>query len=114
MSKLPTFDKSFGATEIPDRHIDVAVKWQRSKIVFCVVPERFVSLMLQQFLEHHNVRFWYTKPKDKCLVLFGGGGGEIEMLKRYHRQYISAEIEKKYVQIIRDRLKHLPKELPLF
>jgi DNA modification methylase len=44
-------------------------------------------------------------PKDVVLILFGGSGSEIEVCKFLDRQYISAEIDKKYYEIIVDRLK---------
>ena len=44
-------------------------------------------------------------PKDIVLILFGGSGSEIEICKLLNRQYISAEIDKKYYEIIVDRLK---------
>ena len=47
-----------------------------------------------------------TMPKDIVLVLFGGSGSEIEVCKNLDRQYISAEIDKKYYDIIIDRLKN--------
>ena len=45
-------------------------------------------------------------PKDIVLVLFGGSGSEIEVCKSLDRQYISAEIDEKYYEIILDRLKN--------
>ena len=47
-----------------------------------------------------------TMPKDIVMVLFGGSGSEIEVCKNLDRQYISAEIDKKYYDIIIDRLKN--------
>jgi DNA modification methylase len=47
-----------------------------------------------------------TMPKDIVLVLFGGSGSEIEVCKNLDRKYISAEIDKKYYDIIIDRLKN--------
>jgi site-specific DNA-methyltransferase (adenine-specific) len=46
-----------------------------------------------------------TMPKDIVLVLFGGSGSEIEVCKNINRQYISAEIDSKYYNVIIDRLK---------
>jgi len=45
-----------------------------------------------------------TKPKDIVFVLFGGSGAEIDVCKNLNRQFISAEIDKKYCDIINDRL----------
>ena len=42
---------------------------------------------------------------DIVLILFGGSGAELEICKKLNRQYISAEIDKKYYEIITDRLK---------
>lgn len=46
-----------------------------------------------------------TMPKDIVLILFGGSGSEIEICNSLNRQYISAEIDRKYYEIIIDRLK---------
>jgi DNA modification methylase len=43
-------------------------------------------------------------PKDVVLILFGGSGSEIEVCKNLGRQYISAEIDEKYYEVILDRL----------
>jgi DNA modification methylase len=40
------------------------------------------------------------------LVLIGGSGSELEVCKLLKRQYISAEIDKKYYEMIIDRLKN--------
>ena len=40
------------------------------------------------------------------LILFGGSGSELEMCELLNRQYISAEIDPKYYEIITDRLKN--------
>ncbi|MCM8762190.1 MAG: site-specific DNA-methyltransferase, partial [Candidatus Omnitrophica bacterium] len=45
-----------------------------------------------------------TKPKDVVLILFGGSGSEIEVCKVLNRQYISAEIDEKYYNMIIERL----------
>ncbi len=47
-----------------------------------------------------------TMPKDIVLVLFGGSGSEVEVCKNLDRRYISAEIDRKYYNIIIDRLKN--------
>lgn len=45
-----------------------------------------------------------TQPGDIVLVHFGGSGSEIEICKQLDRHFISAEIDKKYYQMIVDRL----------
>lgn len=45
-----------------------------------------------------------TMPGDTVLILFGGSGSEIEVCKVLNRQYISAEVDEKYYQMILDRL----------
>jgi len=44
-------------------------------------------------------------PNDIVLVLFGGSGSELEVCKLLKRQYISAEIDTKYHDLILSRLK---------
>jgi site-specific DNA-methyltransferase (adenine-specific) len=45
-----------------------------------------------------------TMPNDIILILFGGSGSEIEVCKNLGRQFVSAEIDPKYYDIITDRL----------
>ncbi|GAG78946.1 unnamed protein product, partial [marine sediment metagenome] len=47
-----------------------------------------------------------TMPNDIVLILFGGSGSELELCKLLKRQYISAEIDPKYYEVIIDRLKN--------
>ncbi len=47
-----------------------------------------------------------TKENDIVLVLFGGSGSELEVCKKTGRNFISAEIDKKYYDLIIDRLKN--------
>ncbi len=47
-----------------------------------------------------------TEPNDVVLIHFGGSGGEIIETKKLGRQFISAELEEKYVELINDRLEH--------
>ena len=47
-----------------------------------------------------------TKENDKAFILFGGSGNEILLCKELKRQFISAEIDKKYYDMIIDRLKN--------
>ena len=61
----------------------------------CQIPQKLSETLIKSC----------TMSKDVVLVLFGGSGSEIEMCKFLGRQYISAEIDKKYHEIIIDRLK---------
>ncbi|MDP3784699.1 MAG: transcriptional repressor LexA [bacterium] len=62
----------------------------------CQIPQKLTEMLIKAS----------TKPKDIVLVLFGGSGAEIDMCKKLSRQFISAEIDKKYYDIISDRLKN--------
>ncbi len=46
-----------------------------------------------------------TKKKDVVLVLFGGSGSEIVECLKSGRHYISAEIDRKYYELILERIK---------
>ena len=48
-----------------------------------------------------------TQPQDLCLVLFGGVGTEVLELAKAGRRYATAELNKKYIDIINDRLNKL-------
>jgi len=61
----------------------------------CQIPQKLSEMLIKSC----------TMPKDIVLILFGGSGSEIEMCKFLDRKYISAEIDKKYYEIIIDRLK---------
>jgi len=61
----------------------------------CQIPQKLSETLIKSC----------TMPKDIVLILFGGSGSEIEMCKLLGRQYISAEIDKKYYEIIIDRLR---------
>ena len=60
----------------------------------CQIPQKLTEMLIKAT----------TKPKDIVLVLFGGSGAEIDMCRNLNRQFISAEIDKKYCDIINDRL----------
>jgi DNA modification methylase len=45
-----------------------------------------------------------TIAGDVVLVHFGGSGSELDVCKRLGRNFISAEIDEKYYQMIIDRL----------
>jgi len=61
----------------------------------CQIPQKLSDTLIKSC----------TMPKDIVLILFGGSGSEIEICKFLDRQYISAEIDKKYHEIIVDRLR---------
>jgi len=61
----------------------------------CQIPQKLSQVLIESC----------TMSKDVVLILFGGSGSEIEICKLLNRQYISAEIDKKYYEIILDRLK---------
>jgi len=60
----------------------------------CQIPQKLTEMLVKAS----------TKPKDIVLVLFGGSGAEIDVCKNLNRQFISAEIDKKYCDIINDRI----------
>lgn len=45
-----------------------------------------------------------TEPNDTVLIHFGGSGGEIIQTKQLGRNFISAELDSTYVELINDRL----------
>lgn len=61
----------------------------------CQIPQKLSEMLIKSC----------TQPNDKVLILFGGSGSEIEICKVLNRRYISAEIDKKYFNLINDRLK---------
>ncbi len=61
----------------------------------CQIPQQLIETLIRAT----------TKPSDIVLILFGGSGAELEVCKNLGRQYISAEIDPKYHEIIADRLK---------
>jgi len=62
----------------------------------CQIPQRLSELLIKSC----------TMANDIVLILFGGSGSEIEVCKQLNRRYISAEIDKKYYNVIIDRLKN--------
>jgi len=62
----------------------------------CQIPQKLAEVLIKSC----------TMPGDTVLVLFGGSGSELEVCKNLQRNYISAEIDKKYHEIIIDRLKN--------
>jgi DNA modification methylase len=61
----------------------------------CQIPQRLSEALIKSC----------TVPKDIVLILFGGSGSEIEVCKFLGRQFISAEIDERYYEIILDRLR---------
>lgn len=60
----------------------------------CQIPQKLTEMLIKAS----------TKPKDIVFTLFGGSGAEIDVCRNLNRQFISAEIDKKYCDIINDRL----------
>ena len=62
----------------------------------CQIPQKLTEMLIKSC----------TMPNDIALILFGGSGAELEICKKLKRQYLSAEIDKKYHEMILDRLKN--------
>lgn len=62
----------------------------------CQIPQKLSEMLIKSC----------TMPNDIVLILFGGSGAEIEICKVLKRQFISAEIDEKYYNMILDRLKN--------
>jgi len=62
----------------------------------CQIPQKLTEMLIRAC----------TMPNDIVLVLFGGSGSELEVCKLLKRQYISAEIDPKYHDLILSRLKN--------
>jgi len=60
----------------------------------CQIPQKLSEQLIKSC----------TMPNDIVLILFGGSGSEIEVCKILNRQYISAEVDEKYYNMILDRL----------
>ena len=60
----------------------------------CQIPQKLTEMLIKAT----------TKPRDIALILFGGSGAEIDVCKKLNRQFISAELNKKYCDIINSRL----------
>ncbi len=60
----------------------------------CQVPQKLTEMLVKAS----------TKPDDIVLVLFGGSGAEIDVCRNLRRQFISAELNERYCDIINDRL----------
>jgi len=62
----------------------------------CQIPQKLTEMLVKAS----------TDQGDVVLVLFGGSGAEIDVCKNLNRQFISAELDKKYCDIINSRLKN--------
>ncbi len=62
----------------------------------CQIPQQLTQMLIKAS----------TKSGNTVLVLFGGSGSELEVCKNLGRNYISAEIDKKYHNLIVDRLEN--------
>ena len=60
----------------------------------CQIPQKLSEMLVKSC----------TLEGDVVLILFGGSGSEIEVCKTLKRQYISAELDEKYHQMILDRI----------
>lgn len=61
----------------------------------CQIPQKLSEMLIKSC----------TMPNDIVLVLFAGSGSEIEVCKVLKRNYISAELDRKYHKMVTDRLK---------
>lgn len=61
----------------------------------CQIPQSLTEMLVKSC----------TKKGDTVLVLFAGSGSELEVCKKLERDFISAELVKKYYDIATDRLK---------
>jgi DNA modification methylase len=76
-------------------YFDLVKNVSREKTLHaCQIPQQLSEVLIKSC----------TMPDDIVLVLFGGSGSEIEVCKVLNRQYISAEIDKNYYNMILDRL----------
>ena len=62
----------------------------------CQIPQKLTEMLIRAS----------TKEGDTVLVLFGGSGAELEVCKKTGRNFISAEIDEKYCNLIQDRIKN--------
>jgi len=76
-------------------YFDLVKNVSREKTIHaCQIPQQLSEVLIKSC----------TMPNDIVLVLFGGSGSEIEMCEVLNRQYISAEIDENYYNMILDRL----------
>ncbi len=62
----------------------------------CQIPVGLVEMLIKAS----------TKERDSVFILFGGSGNDILLCKKLKRHFISAEIDKKYYDMIIDRLEN--------
>lgn len=62
----------------------------------CQIPQKLTEMLVKSC----------TLKNDVVLVLFGGSGAEIDVCRNLERNFISAEINPTYYQMIQDRLKY--------
>lgn len=60
----------------------------------CQIPQKLAEMLIKAS----------TLPADTVLVHFGGSGSELEVCRKLGRNFISAEIDEKYYQMIEDRI----------
>lgn len=60
----------------------------------CQIPQKLSEMLIKSC----------TLENDIVLILFGGSGSELDICKGLKRKYISAEIDKKYYEMIIERL----------
>jgi len=76
-------------------YFDLVKNVSREKTLHaCQIPQQLSEVLIKSC----------TMPNDIVLVLFGGSGSEIEVCRVLNRQYISAEIDNNYYNMILDRL----------
>lgn len=64
----------------------------------CQIPQKLSEMLIAASTEEGNT----------VLVLFGGSGSEIEVCARTKRNFISAELDSRYLELIRERLESGP------
>jgi len=62
----------------------------------CQIPLRLVRLLMNAS----------TRKGDSIFILFGGSGSEICLAQKLERQFLSCEINRRYYDMICDRLRH--------
>lgn len=62
----------------------------------CQIPLDLVKLLINAA----------TKPRDRMFILFGGSGSEIILAKKMERVFLSCEVNKRYFEMIQNRIKN--------
>ena len=60
----------------------------------CQIPQKLSEFLIRSC----------TLKNDIVMILFGGSGSELDVCKKLNRKYISSEIDKKYYDLIIERL----------